>query len=535
MLEQQVDLINIDPGVALQPTVADDAVEDAVQHHQHPHRQELLAQIPDIIAEDTGIGVHIGGLGKGVETAVCKQLNGQRHILCFLFRLAEQLGVEVLQGGDRAVIAAADIVPVHLRGAAVDDGFFLGRQLACPDELFTEGEQKFGFQHHGVLSIPIALLHIHGVDMVGRCGGDVDDLAAQSFDEGAVLRLRIDDDDIVLRGQRQRHHLLLGAEGFTGAGDAQNECVAVEKLPAVRHDEIFADGVLPVVHTAPVPDLLRLKGHENSQRFRGQCAQGIDAAQAQRQRRHQPVRLLPVQGRELAEVLAGNGLERFRITVQLFLTVCQMHQRHHGKHHPLVAGGEIVQHLAGLLALLLQIVGDNGRKVIVGVLPALPVGHIGFHTQQAVLHLPHRLVRRDRDDVDGQHETAVQAGELIDHGILDVAGIFLQKQHPAIFAAHDKMVLFEFHAVRADGVLEGAPVLHVLPEVKAELAFLTHTVKIMQDVETFCRVQLLAVGVHVIETGDSVIDCAVEEGAGFLNVLFMDGQGDVPLLHDAVG
>ena len=203
MLEQQVDLINIDPGVALQPTVADDAIEDAVQHHQHPHRQKLLAQIPDIVTEDTGIGVHIGGLGKGVETAVCKQLNGQRHILCFLFRLAEQLGVEVLQGGDRAVIAAADIVPVHLRGAAVDDGFFLGRQLACPNELFTEGEQELGFQHHGVLSVPIALLHIHGVDMVGRCGGDVDDLTAQSFDEGAVLRLRVDDDDIVLRGQRQ--------------------------------------------------------------------------------------------------------------------------------------------------------------------------------------------------------------------------------------------------------------------------------------------------------------------------------------------
>ena len=75
--------------------------------------------------------------------------------------------MEVLQGGDRAVIAAADIVPVHLGGAAVNDGFLLGRQLARPDELFTEGEQELGFQHHGVLSVPIALLHIHGVDMVG--------------------------------------------------------------------------------------------------------------------------------------------------------------------------------------------------------------------------------------------------------------------------------------------------------------------------------------------------------------------------------
>ena len=139
-----------------------------------------------------------------------------------------------------------------------------------------------------------------------------------------------------------------------------------------------------------------------------------------------------------------------------------MHQRHHGKHHPLVAGGEIVQHLTGLLALLFQIVGDNGRKVIVGVLSALPVGHIGLHTQQAVLHLSHRLVGRDRDDVNGQHETAVQAGELIDHSVLDIAGILLQEQYPAILTAHDKVVFLKLHAVRTDGVLEGTATLHAV-------------------------------------------------------------------------
>ena len=234
-------------------------------------------------------------------------------------------------------------------------------------------------------------------------------------------------------------------------------------------------------------------------------------------------------------MLAGNGLERFRITVQFFLAVCQMHQRHHGKHHPLVAGGEIVQHLTGLLALLLQIVGDNGRKVIVSVLPALPVGHIGLHTQQAILHLPHRLVGRDRDDVDGQHKTSVQAGKLIDHGILDIAGILLQKQYPAILTAHDKMILFEFHAVWADGVLEGTTVFHVLPEVKAELAFLTHTVEIMQDMEAVCRIQFLAARVHVVQTGRGVMDRAVKKRAGFLHIFLVDGQCDVALLHHTVG
>ena len=158
MLEQQVDLVDIDPGVALQPAVADDAVEDAVQHYQHTHRQELLAKIPDIIAEDAGVGIHIGGLGKGVQTALRKQLDGQSHIGGLLFRLAEQLRVEVLQGRGLPLIPAADIVPIDLRGASVNDGLFLGGQLPGADELLTKRQQELGFQHHRILAITVASL-----------------------------------------------------------------------------------------------------------------------------------------------------------------------------------------------------------------------------------------------------------------------------------------------------------------------------------------------------------------------------------------
>ena len=306
-------------------------------------------------------------------------------------------------------------------------------------------------------------------------------------------------------------------------------------MPAVRHDEIFADGVLPVVHAAPVPDLLGLKGHENSQRFRGQSTQSIDAAQAQRQRRHQPVRLLPVQCRELTEVLAGNGLQRFRVTVQFLLAVRQMHQRHHREHHALITGSEIVQHLTGLLALLFQVIGHNRGKIVVAVLSALPVGHIGLHAQQAVLHLPHRFIRGHRNNVDRQHEAAVQAGELVDHSVLDVAGILLQEQHPAILTAHDKVVFLKLHAVRTDGVLEGTATLHAVCQIQPELRFLTHTVEIMQDMEAVCRIHILAVGVHVVQTGRGVMDRAVKKCAGLLYIFLVDGQGDVALLHHAVG
>ena len=161
-------------------------------------------------------------------------------------------------------------------------------------------------------------------------------------------------------------------------------------------------------------------------------------------------------------MLPGNGLQRFRVTVQFLLAVCQMRQRHHREHHALITGGEIVQHLTGLLALLFQVIGHNRGKIVVAVLSALPVGHIGFHTQQAVLHLPHRFIRGHWNNVDRQHEAAVQAGELVDHSVLDVAGILLQEQHPAILTTHDKVVFLKLHAVRTDGVLEGTAMLHAV-------------------------------------------------------------------------
>ena len=78
-------------------------------------------------------------------------------------------------------------------------------------------------------------------------------------------------------------------------------------------------------------------------------------------------------------MLSGDGLEGFGIAVQFLLRVRQMHQRHHGEHEPLVAGGEIVQHFTGFFALLLQIVGNHGGVIVVLILSPLPIGHVRFY------------------------------------------------------------------------------------------------------------------------------------------------------------
>ena len=120
--------------------------------------------------------------------------------------------------------------------------------------------------------------------MIGRGRGDLNDLAVQAFDQRAVLGFGVDDDNVVIRGQRDLRDLALGCKGFAGAGDAENEAVTVQKFLAVGKDEIFGERVLPVVDAVPVADLLCLERHKHSEGFCRECPQCINAPQTERQR-----------------------------------------------------------------------------------------------------------------------------------------------------------------------------------------------------------------------------------------------------------
>ena len=63
--------------------------------------------------------------------------------------------------------------------------------------------------------------------MIGRGRGDFNDLAAQAFDQRAIFRFGVDDNNVVIRGQCNFRDLALGCKGFTGAGDAENKAVGV--------------------------------------------------------------------------------------------------------------------------------------------------------------------------------------------------------------------------------------------------------------------------------------------------------------------
>ena len=84
--------------------------------------------------------------------------------------------------------------------------------------------------------------------MIGRGRGNFNDLAAQAFDQRAILGFGVNDDNVVVCGQRDLRDLAFGGKGLTGAGDAEDEAIAVEQFFPVCKDEILGNGVLPVVN-----------------------------------------------------------------------------------------------------------------------------------------------------------------------------------------------------------------------------------------------------------------------------------------------
>ena len=211
------------------------------------------------------------------------------------------------------------------------------------------------------------------------CGRDADDFTAKGFGQIAELRLRVEDEDVILGRKRDLHDFFLGAHTLAGTRNAQTKTVAVEQQAAIRYDHVLADSVLPIIQTVRLHDFLRTERNQHGGAFGGERAQGLDFSQSIRQHRVQPVLLLPAQRRKLAQVLTRRGVERFGIAVELLFAVSQMHQRQQPEHHPLVAGCQIVQHLLGFLALEFHIVRNCRGKIVVGVLAALPVGDIRFY------------------------------------------------------------------------------------------------------------------------------------------------------------
>ena len=166
-----------------------------------------------------------------------------------------------------------------------------------------------------------------------------------------------------------------------------------------------------------------------------------------------------------------------------------MHHCQHRKHHPLVTGRQIVKELLAFPSLLFQVIGDDSGKIVILVLFSLPVRDIRFHPKQTVLNLPHGFVRRDGDNINGEHHITVKLAKLRHHAVLDIGGVFTQENHTPVSAAHLEIILFKLKGVGADIVLEIVTFPHGLHHVKGKGGFLACAVEVMEDTQLIIGVQ----------------------------------------------
>ena len=297
----------------------------------------------------------------------------------------------------------------------------------------------------------------------------------------------------------------------------------------------MGDGVLPEVNAALVLHLLHLKRHEHRKALGGEGAKRIDSPCADGKNGVQPVELLKFQNGKLAHMLSCHGKHRFSVAVELLFVVGGNDHRNNGKHHPLISCGQVVQKLLALFALELHIIGDDGGEIVVGVLPALPVGDVGFDAEQTVFHLPHGLDGGDRHNIDRQHHIPVEVGQFRDHAVFDIRSVVLQKQDTAVFLAQLQAVAAFLHGVGTDIILEIVPLAHHVLRVKVKRRFFALTVEVMEHPQLFGGVQLGAFGAEGGEMSDQVSTDPGKVGAGFFDVFLADRHRDILLLNDAVG
>ena len=86
------------------------------------------------------------------------------------------------------------------------------------------------------------------------------------MDQGAILRLRVADDNIIVGDEEDVAHLPLGGEGLTGAGGAENQAVGILQQLPVHHDEVVGKSVQPAVEGlfTGLKQFLRREGDKNS-------------------------------------------------------------------------------------------------------------------------------------------------------------------------------------------------------------------------------------------------------------------------------
>lgn len=156
-------------------------------------------------------------------------------------------------------------------------------------------------------------------------------------------------------------------------------------------------------------------------------------------------------------------------------------------HNGVCSGGFFKQHFVVFLTVHIKLIAfqrqKNGFLKVQSVQPA--VVDCNFGSSSAVKGIEQLRVFKE-------------------HTVLDIRRIFTQKKHSAVAISDFEIVAFKLHRIRADIILEIVSFLPCFLNVKMKRAFLTDSVKVVENSQSFIRFKLGAFASESAEVGDQV-------------------------------
>ena len=514
-----------------------DSVPHLILHNQHTEFLELLAEFPDVIADEAVVDIHIRSVIEDVQRAVNVDFKGSCDALCLRLLLISQNVVEVFEDRHFFRFGVCKKILIDHADTAVNDGLLNRLQaVLAADNQLTHGEDEVGFQRQRVFLFGVVRVDVQRIDVIRADRRDADDLTAELLNKGEILGFGVADDDVILGDEEGVRHFALGGEGLTGTGCTQDQPVGVLEPLAVNHDHVVGQCIQPVVESlTALKKLLRGERHENRCAGSGQPAFDLHLIDADRQRGHQPFFLLKIKTLERTVILLGNGGGLEYSIFELLAVGCRVHDEDGHEEQPLIAGLEILQQTLCLTAEGGEI-GRDDVHIVAGAdrlflflnLHLVEVGDLHLDALDCL-----RLVNRPDMKID--RDVAVHLKEVGKHTVIEFRREDLQEAHRADGSAHLEALAFtEVKGSGRDEVLraESRPGNHI--EGKAERLIGVHVEHIMKHFQPLIAGQRFRPHTEGFEVDENVGFNAFELRLCRAEGVRLNAEGDVLPLDQSV-
>ena len=484
------------------------------------------------IKYDDSLGqIHIALVTENIKGTRGEQLQRQRHILCDLFGLLQQFLAERGKGGRGAI---AFSIGVDSCETAVNDRLVVTRQFLVIHAI-DQGHDKLGLGRDGI-AVAVPINHIKRVQIILATGTEVDDgciIAAHRLDDRPVFAFGIKYHYLIAGGKIGCDDLVLGCNGFTRAGLADDDSTGIDAVFLVAKDRITGYLVHTKVDAVTFQNVRDLKQMERSQGTAGEGAEGVGHPVTNGQRGVQTIDLLEPHNIHLTVLTNGIGTNIFGFLIQLTFTVSCNYQGNHGLEFTLVIVLEFLQMLQAFFLLHLHVIRCGLRVVAVGVLTLNIAMFVCHKAHVSHFGIMNTFVLRNGQDIHGTQNVLISIKQIIHKVIVNIVGNILQEQNPHKTITDFQMVAMATNSIRADIVTEGRFSFLTLLNVEVEVIAFTGTVEVVQEQDPFLcthgrtdRSNQTECLFHLTINSLEVIDCIGVVAA-------IGGNGHVLVIHIA--